>query len=119
MTLPEYIASNRRRPFEWGSFDCVLFVAGWVRLRTGVDQLAGLPAWTSEREARRVIASIGGLSAALDSRLVRIKPGMAIDGDIGIVENTLGVFTGRHIVAAGQSGLIFIDRMRAECAWAC
>lgn len=117
MTLAEYIASNLAREFEWGRFDCVLFASGWVQIRTGVDPLSDLPKWKTERQARRVIAAVGGLEKALDDRFKRIHPSLARDGDLALRNGAVCVFSGAHIVGPGMAGLEFIDRMEASCAW--
>jgi hypothetical protein len=117
MTLPEYIQSNLKAPFQWGFFDCVTFSATWVQMRTGIDPLAGLPKWETERQARRVIASAGGVEAAIDRQFASISPNFARDGDIGMHDFSVGIFSGPHIVCPGPEGLAFIDRTKAKCAW--
>lgn len=117
MTLAEYITSNLKTEFEWGAFDCCLFAAGWVREATGEDPLEGLPKWKTERQALRVIKSVGGLESALDARFTRINPNLAKDGDLALYKGSVCVFSGPHIVGPSQSGLQFINRMEAECAW--
>jgi hypothetical protein len=117
VNLPEYIAANLEREFAWGSFDCCTFAGTWVQLATGIDHLAGLPPWRSQIGAARALKAAGGLEAAIDRALNRIHPHMAKDGDIALQGNTVWIFTGPHLVAPGESGLVFIDRTKAECAW--
>ncbi|MGI4848320.1 MAG: DUF6950 family protein [Janthinobacterium lividum] len=117
MTLPEYIAANLERSFAWRSHDCVTFAAGWVRVATGMDPIASLPAWKDERQALRVIKAVGGLEAAIGAQFPPIHPNAARDGDIGIYERSVCIFSGAHLVAPGLSGLQFIDRTKAKCAW--
>lgn len=118
MTLAEYITRHLRVPFCYGRLDCVLFAAGWVKEKTGVDPLAGLPKWKNERQAMRVIKAAGGLEAAIDKRLKRVEPNFAKDGDIALLTD-LGVciFSGADIVGPSIDGLKFVNRMEARCAW--
>lgn len=37
MTLIEYLESCRQRRFEYGVYDCAIFVADWVQIVTGKD----------------------------------------------------------------------------------
>jgi predicted ATP-grasp superfamily ATP-dependent carboligase len=117
VSLAEYLTSNLARQFEWGSFDCVLFAAGWLKEATGRDCLEGIPKWADEKQARRIIASLGGLEAATSERMNRVLPALAKDGDIALYNNTMCIFSGAHIVGPGASGLVFFDRTKAECAW--
>jgi hypothetical protein len=117
MTLAEYIQSNLKTPFNWGFFDCATFSATWVRTCTGVDLLDGVTPWQTEREARRVMKATGGVAAWIDRSFPAVHPNFANDGDIGIYEQSVGIFTGAHIVCPGPDGLIFTDRTKAQCAW--
>lgn len=117
MRLHEYIAANMRKPFKYGSHDCVLFAIGWLNVATGRDYLSCLPKWGNEAEALTVIESVGGLAAAVDRELKRIDPGMARDGDIAMRQGGLCIFSGSHIVTTGIDKLLFADRSEAECAW--
>lgn len=117
MTLPEYLAANLERPFAWGSFDCVLFASGYVIPATGVDYLAGQPAWSTAKEALRILDGLGGLEAILDAYFTRTNPNLAKDGDLAMHERSVCLYSGAHIVAPGPDGLVFIERTRAKCAW--
>ena len=117
MTLAEYITQHLSTPFAWGRHDCVLFAAGWVREHTGMDPLADVPAWSTEREALRAIRDVGGLEAALDARFRRIHPNVARDGDLALYNDAICIFSGCHIVGPNPAGLQFVNRMEAACAW--
>lgn len=94
-------------PFEWGrkANDCVAFAGGAVRAQTGIDPLKGLR-WTSQRSAMRLLSRLGGLEAAVSSRLSPVAPALARRGDIaGVVENgklLLMVVEGALLVGPGQ-----------------
>jgi hypothetical protein len=117
VTLPEFIAANAQRPFVWGEWDCILFASAWAQHKTGADYLAGLPAWNNERQALRAIRLAGGLAKALDDRLKRIHPNLANDGDVGMLDGRIAIFSGPHLVGPAYDGLIFVDRTKAQCAW--
>lgn len=117
MTLTAYLTSHLNTAFEWGQADCVIFAAGWVKHATGINYLADVPPWGNEREARRLIARLGGIEAILDARLKRVPVNAATDGDIGLYQNALCIFSGPHIVGLGMDGLQHIKRTDAQCAW--
>jgi len=117
MTLDQYISERMDAPFVWGENDCVLFAIGWLNARTGKNWLAPLPSWNTAKEALRIVEQLGGLHAEFDRRLSRITPGLARDGDLTLIDRTVLLFSGRHIVAPSRNGLLFLDRMKAKCAW--
>jgi hypothetical protein len=117
MTLEAYISEALEKPFVWGQHDCILFTIGWLNIRTGKNWLAAFPAWSSKREAVRIVAQLGGLEAEFDRRLKRIPPSAAKDGDIGIFGKTAVLFYGPNIVAPGLDGFEFTNRTKATCAW--
>lgn len=117
MTLPEYIAAHLNKPFAWGSNDCVLFAIGWLEHSTGRDFLGAYKPWRTAKEAIRKVDDAGGLESLFDAGLTRINPHMANDGDIALIDRSAYLFSGAHVVSVGESGLVFIDRMEAKCAW--
>lgn len=116
-TLADYITRHLRVPFFWGENDCVTFAARWVEMKTGNDQLSGLPRWRNQIQAHRVIRSVGGLEKAIDARLHRVESNFAKDGDIALVNGCVVIHSGHKLVGPGESGLKFISRMEAECSW--
>lgn len=117
MTLADYITSHLETPFGWGSNDCVLFAVGWLEIATGCDYLGPYKPWASAKEAIRKVDGAGGLAALFDAQLECINPRMAADGDIALIDRTAFLFSGPHVVSVGESGLVFLDRMEATCAW--
>jgi hypothetical protein len=117
MTLQEYLTLHLKTPFEWGKHDCVLFVANWVKHKTGADPLDGLPAWSNEEEAHEVIRKVGGIVHVLDTKFKRINPHMAKDGDIALVEDRIALFSGTRIAGPSFVGLLYVNRLKASCAW--
>src|SRR5690606_16299333 len=64
-----YIAAARRRPFEWGKFDCCLFAADVIRALTGLDPAADLRGrYRTALGAKRIVNREGGSLAALAER---------------------------------------------------
>lgn len=117
MTLPEYITAHLAKPFVWGENDCVLFAIGWLEHATSRDYLSQYKPWASAREAIRKVDEAGGLEGLFDAQLQRINPHMAVDGDIALIDRTAFLFSGPHVVSVGESGLVFLNRMDAKCAW--
>jgi hypothetical protein len=115
--LHEYLTENLKTPFEWGKHDCVLFANNWIFLKTGKNILADYPKWASAKEALRFLQQEGGIKAAVDKRLKQIHPNLAKDGDIALYEESICIFSGSKIVGPSESGLIYLDRTKALCAW--
>jgi hypothetical protein len=117
MTLAEYLDVNRHKPFVWGEHDCVTFVSGWVKDQTGYDHIAKIRPWKGHLAAERLMLAMGGLVKVLDDRFERINPHLAQDGDIGFHDASIRLFSGIYIVGPGHSGLVFLPRAEARCAW--
>jgi hypothetical protein len=117
MTLPDYIASHLSKPFKWGEQDCMHFACGWVERVTGRDLLVPYRPWASTRQAMRKIRQVGGLVAFFDTHFKRIEPNLAHDGDLTVIRDSAALFSGAQVVSVGETGLVFIDRTEALCAW--
>lgn len=117
MTLATYITQHLSTPFEWGKHDCVLFVAGWISIKSGKDMLAGIPKWGSAKEAMKLVKELGGIEKLIEDRVYKIPVNSAVDGDITLHNKSLCIFSGPYIVGAGLDGLEFMDRGVATCAW--
>lgn len=119
MNLSEYIQAHLNKPFEWGVNDCITFSIGWLEHKTGRDYLTEHRPWRSAIEAHKKLRDLGGLFFLLSKDLDRVHPNMAQDGDISIYQDAGHLFSGRHIVSVGKSGLVVADRTLAEKAWKC
>jgi hypothetical protein len=117
MTIQDYLTLHLKTPFEWGKHDCVLFVANWIKQKTGTDPLEGLPTWSSEEEAQAAIEQLGGIAHVLDKKFNRINPNLARDGDIAMVDGRIALFSGARIVGPSFGGLLYVNRLKALCAW--
>jgi hypothetical protein len=115
--LADYITRHLRVPFVWGMNDCALFAARWVHIKTGVDPLEGMPKWSGEKEARRIMRDVGGVEAWIDGRFQRVDPNLAKDGDIALVNGVVVIFSGGYLYGPGEGGLKAISRMEAQCSW--
>lgn len=119
------LAAAARRPFVWGEHDCVTFAARCWLARTGVDALAGF-AWGSEAEAAVLLAQMGGLRAAVTSRLGEpVAPLLAAMGDVVLAQDPhadqprelLAVCVGPHLVAPSARGRQVLQLEHGVCCW--
>lgn len=111
MTLDEFIADKRGRPFVWGDNDCCTVAADWVREKTGKDPMSDLRGLTSPLLAMRRLRDLGGFRAAANARMTEIPRFMALPGDVCLVHSgrrigrasgySFGICTGRLIAAPG------------------
>jgi hypothetical protein len=96
-------------------------MAKWVRIHAGFDPLEGLPTWTTEAGAAKVIARGGGLEACTTKALgqpIEIYPR---EGDIGLLPDKLGglcIVYGSYVVAPSEDvGLQFYPINYASKFW--
>ena len=117
------IEYRANRPFAWRrGRDCVSFAAACAKAQTGKNLLAGVPRWTSRREALALAKMRDGLKVALDRRLDRIAPALAKRGDIaGLPDPLFGVrlmvVEGETLVGPGTRGLERVPRSCMTLAW--
>lgn len=108
------IRDARRKPFAWGSHDCVLFAASAVRVRTGRDALAelGLSAtWTNEEEAVAAVAAAGGYRFALTRIFGEPVPILrARIGDLALANDPER--GGRELMSVVHAGFLLVPSMR-------
>lgn len=57
MKLPQYLASVVDKPFDWATWNCCHFSAGWVHAVEGFDPLAGLDLPATKIAVMRLLAS--------------------------------------------------------------
>ncbi|KQZ31730.1 hypothetical protein [Caulobacter sp. Root1472] len=121
--LVDLIEARMRAPFAWGkrANDCISFFGAAILAQTGVDRLAALPNWTSQRGALRVLKGLGGLQAAVDGVLTSVPLAQAARGDGGLVETATGqavmVIEGATLVGPGPTGLVRLPRAAMLRAW--
>lgn len=102
VSLSRYLSEAATRPWAWGEFDCLLFLADWVERSTGIDpagEYRGV--YHDECSARRLIKSVGGIAALVErcaARVGFIETQAPRRGDIGLVRVGLKRFRERIIM---------------------
>lgn len=123
MRLARFVEQARQRPFAYGTWDCCLLAAAWVREATGQDFAAGGGSYDDAAGAAALLAARGGLQAVVTSALGAPLPVVALArrGDVVLVEaaagRALGVCVGTHAACAGPSGLTFVAMPRWRLGW--
>ena len=136
-TLQEYIESVRYKEFEWGRFDCMLFVANCVRiLNPNLDIMRGFRSkYKSRLGAEKILrkeTKEGTFKAFIFKtcdrlNLEAIDPNFAQRGDIimfsgetinGDVDDAVGICIGYNFIyAAPIGGLAHVHMGLAEHCW--
>lgn len=123
------------RSFKWGKSDCVHFVCACIESMTGVDYLADIKTYSSEREALEVLASVDhrGLQQAVEIGLgpsEEITPDLKPfrTGDVLLTMRPvvgrprrrgpgLGIGIGAEALFVGASGLEKLPVSDCICGW--
>lgn len=119
--LIAFIASREGVPFAWAGNHCVAYAAAAVKAQTGVDPLRRIRV-TSARGAAAVLDRMGGMEAAISTRLRPIAPALARRGDIaGVADSEFGlrvmVVEGDTLVGPSPTGNRRMDRAAMLRAW--
>ena len=117
----DFLLARANEPFAWGSHDCALFAADGIQALTGVDIAADFRGkYSDEAGAIAAIKSIANGTTveeaaaycAAQHNLAEWKsPLLAQRGDLVTLEDDGRIIaglihlSGRHIVAAGETGL--------------
>lgn len=115
--LPPFLAAAGERPFVWGAWDCLMWLAEWVKLRRGVDPGAEhRHHYRDAKGAARIVARAGGMVAHVDScvlplGLARTEEPKA--GDIAVVDSPTGhmgalALGACSIACAREQGLLYV-----------
>lgn len=90
--LTAFLDRAAGEPFRYGDWDCSMFVANWVELRTGQDPASALRGRYRTRLGwMRIVRKSGGLVALVERLALGVgllpttEPGV---GDIGVVETS-------------------------------
>jgi len=130
--LESFLAANRTRKFQYGSWDCCLFAADCILAITGIDiaeQFRGR--YISRKEALRVVREITGRSSieaaaehcAEAHGMPEIEPLRAARGDMVLIPRphdfSLGIvaLNGMQILIVGKQAIGPIQFDRACRAW--
>ena len=127
LLLDRHLREWRRRPFAWGSADCVRFAAGWVALVTGRDPVADTAGrYAGCREALRLMVAATGTADLVIATSVILGPPlshplMARLGDVVALSTpvgpALGVCAGDAVTAPGPAGLVRRPLTTIIAAW--
>ena len=125
--LDRHLREWRRRPFAWGSADCVRFAACWVERVTGHDPVGETAGrYGDGRAARRLMRRATGTADLVAATSVILGPPlshplMARLGDVAAITTTagpaLGVCAGDAIEAPGPAGLVRRPLTAIIAAW--
>ena len=117
--LSDYLTAQRKKTFEYGSFDCAHFVAGAVEAMTSENPMAEIREYDSELGSLRVLKELGfdDLEQFMDSKFTSILIGYAQTGDIVLHDGSLGIVVGAKAVFATEIGYTFVDRSEWLNAW--
>lgn len=128
------IQSSQAIVFDWGHYNCGLFVTRWIREATGVD--LGTPyagKCTDEASAEALFlngyADLGSFAAAIAAAngMPEVAPSFARRGDVVWVDNgtsehpsqygALGVVGGRFAICMSETGTKRVHMHRWKRAW--
>lgn len=123
--LANFIAKNKRRPFEWGEFDCCLFAADAYQIITGQDYAKDFRGrYKTKIGASRAIKAAGfdDLKGLLTSIFGEPKVGIDLSrGSLCIVETEQGqaaaIYFGGAAWTTGPSGLVALSPNDILCFW--
>lgn len=123
MRLERFVYAQQGREFRYGIFDCCLFVCGAIEAMTGVNPAREfLGAYSTRREARKLLAAAGGISAiAKRHGMTELPVSKARRGDVLAMKNmqlALVALNGKDALVVVESGLIAVPARIAIGAWA-
>jgi hypothetical protein len=106
--LSRFINEAAERPFRWGDWDCLLWLADWVRTNRGVDPAGDLRGrYSSMLGAARIVREAGGMVSLVGERVFKAglpRVNVGARGDIAIV--AVGGVGGEHF--GNQAGAILL-----------
>jgi|TARA_R100001460_G_scaffold37421_2_gene71736 hypothetical protein len=129
ISFDAYLNRNMHRPFEWGKWDCVMFMCGFIKAMTKRELKPKSWTWSSEEEAMQCILKYGkgkglaeGISNAVDRQkgIKEIRPEMVTKGDFGVYreENDLAcVFDNYSALGVNTEGLVVKNEVEIVRAW--
>lgn len=142
--LDRFLIANRMTPFEWGAWDCSLWVASAIEAMTGVDIAADFRgkystaagaikivlSFSAEASSEQLVPSDPGpawgpmLAAmasaiAMSHQMTEVKPLMAQRGDMVATSQCLGLvaLTGHQVLVVPDSGFHLVDISNIVRAW--
>ena len=119
--LIDYLDAVRAKRFRPGSHDCGMYVAGWVKVATGVDHGKR---WRGRyRSMKRLAEGMAqdGFTSHVDyiaSLFPEIPPAMAQVGDLAVCDgNAMGIFASDRVFVLRPDGLGHLSRLKAVRAF--
>lgn len=137
--LDEVFQRHYTTEFEWGVFDCCIFVCECIHAMTGIDMYADFKGkYTTELEAHQLVSDYVGLEYKSSIKFVSeiaeyfcskyklqvVEKSFAQRGDIALIDLegmvTVGVvmLNGTHVAApAYKKGLAFVPLKLCKKVW--
>jgi hypothetical protein len=115
--ISSYIRDNRDTPFEWGSFDCCVFVATAIKIQTKIDVYKPYSGkYKTEIGAAKALKRYGSIEDTLDKYFERINPALAGRGDVHMLSNGIMAlqFSGGKW-ATTESGVSIVNEESTIC----
>lgn len=122
--LAQYLAGREAMPFEWGSNDCAMFVCSAIEAISGFDPGHAVRGYGNEREAARIVKSLGGMPGVGHHLFGQeIHPMQAQVGDVGLIEidgrESFALCGGSLWLGPGLEGITRVPINVALAAWRC
>lgn len=92
--LSAFLRAAARRPFSWGSHDCLMWLSGWVAMNGRGDPGHGWRRYRSAFGAARLIAEAGGVVEHMERCLAPLgieRTNAPRRGDIAAVTSEAGI----------------------------
>ncbi|WP_339862374.1 DUF6950 family protein [Paremcibacter congregatus] len=120
--LNAYLAAVQKKipeeGLDYGTFDCVVFVADAIVEMTGEDLFKARGKYKTKIGAGRMLKRLGGMEGALASVLgPNVPAAMAAHGDIVVLDGACGICMGRNSLYLSDGGFSYIPTLKAECAF--
>lgn len=123
LRLAQKVEEWRRRPFAYGTVDCLQFVGDLVLAMTGVNYRERFPRYGSGLQALRILRQSGGIEGLLTSQFGPAKPvALARRGDVLVGpfgrQPAAAICLGVHCALPGLvGGLVFPKTLAATATW--
>lgn len=119
--LAGHIEEAKEKTFAWGTHDCILWCADWVKKLTGEDLATDYRGqYESEEQAAGVIAAMGfdSLPQLVDHHLASVPVKRAQRGDIMLHPmGMLGICGGAYAYFVTENGITKISFTLCHKAW--
>lgn len=132
--LTRFLNRAAEKPFVWGEFDCLLWLADWIAERREIDPAVNLRGtYSTMLAAAKVVRDVGGMTALVDACLrdtIVRRTDELQRGDIAIVEvpgvggenfgsQAGGIILNGTVALLCQDGLLFnhLSDSRPVSAW--